>query len=330
MNDSVGFIVRCFPCNSTFLVAPLTERVAGGGSYLLLGVLSFLANGILLLLLCRHRKLRSPAGWIMFNMAASDSLRAVTVIVFVTPMVSLSCFPFTTSALRLFMLMTLTCFLKSVISIMFVATDRYFAVCRPLHYVRVVTKTKVMASELGSWFISLLYALSFLVTETGKDGILYDMQRKSYLFYIYVVVPWVSLFCTVVLYCLMLRGVRRRRKVSCAPSMLRDLPQYRPQVKLAVTMAIVTGIFLLSNLPIVCVGSMTGPGRSPTSVAWQTAGFLFYISCVLNPVVYVATFRPIRDAARKMWCGESDLDDLATPAPRATYLRGGQSTAQPQ
>ncbi|XP_048239172.1 rhodopsin-like [Haliotis rufescens] len=142
--------------------------------FLDLGII--LGNCVTITVFRRNRTLRSPAGWIIVNIAACDLAIGVLVGVFVLPCVFSGYFPFHESIIQVEGALVLTFFDEAVYGLTLAAVDRYVAICQPYHYVRLFSDTNLLGVFVLTWLYAALVPVVFTFTNGFKY---YDLNLDA-------------------------------------------------------------------------------------------------------------------------------------------------------
>ncbi|XP_067648843.1 olfactory receptor 4M1-like [Haliotis asinina] len=144
--------------------------------FLVLGII--LGNCVTIAVFRLNQTLRSPAGWIIVNIATCDLALGGLVGFAVVPSVLIGYFPFHESFVQVQGTLVLIFFDEAVYGLALAALDRYVAICRPYQYVRLLTDTNLLVVVSLSWLYAILNPVVFCFT----NGYKYDDVR-------YAVVP---------------------------------------------------------------------------------------------------------------------------------------------
>ena len=220
----------------------------------------------------------------------------------------------------------------SILNLLAISVDRYFAVTAPLRYPGLVTPGRVAVAMALIWAVSLL--LSFLPIHLGwntpdlevqnrrgqnRSGCLLELNRGYALF---------DAFATFYLPLLVMCGTYYRifriargqaRRINSRPSSVSLAASVREH-KATATLAAVLGAFIVCWVPyftyFTYIGWREGEGYSPT--AFSVVLWLGYANSTLNPILYAALNRDFRTAYGRLLCRRvcpARLSHLSMPGP---------------
>lgn len=203
-------------------------------------------------------------------------------------------------------ILDITCATASIVNLMFISIDRYFAIKSPLSH-----HTK-MTPETSKWIILALWIYS-----TGA-GCLYLLGWYWKFLMIFIIGFLVPLVIMVFCYCGIMVVISSKARLSNQVGTTRLDKEF----KTAKSLGVVTGSFVLCWLPFFilslvyryCISCMDDIERMPA--ATSAAKWLHYLNSCLNPIIYAflnPTFKvAFRNLFRKFCTNPNDFHDDMT------------------
>ncbi|XP_076358860.1 adenosine receptor A2a-like [Tachypleus tridentatus] len=271
-------------------------------------MIAVLGNSLILVVVYRFRWLRTITNMFVVSLAAADLLVGLNVPFYVLfyfdlPLV---CNKYSCLFRYWFAIYASGC---SMLCLVGVAVDRYVAILHPLSYHR------IMKSRCVSGYIAVVWVYMGVISSLPLIGIgeTFDSTRECDLYYLHTstyaltVVAFhvlLTLTITTVLHCIIFREAWKQ---SRAMATIEINSRVRKEARTTRTMAMVLGACLLGFLPYLIVISI----RYLNGTCQEVLGFLkrcfvclYFGKSAVNPIIYGWKNRDIRDAFKKLLCGE--------------------------
>ncbi|KAJ7328656.1 hypothetical protein OS493_023930 [Desmophyllum pertusum] len=244
-----------------------------------------LANGLVLTLFYRRKRLRTQSNYLLLSLAICD---------FLTGTISIPCF-----IVYSFQVVTSTMFfnflyivhtlmaVSAAYHILTTTAEKYLAIMKPLRH-RLVTKTTVFKGLVGIWMISTFVAVIPLVwSESSSQFLWYIIHSAVCLVFVFFI-PYVFMIYA---FTSMFRAITKRQRPS---SVIGDTPRLQQNdLKCILVFATMAAIFVLCWLPyftLMLILNINLYLNSVTSVstikAIQVFAIMRYMTSIMNPLLY--------------------------------------------
>ncbi|XP_064488362.1 protein trapped in endoderm-1-like [Ornithodoros turicata] len=289
---------------------PLTQFA--GWCCVLFTVLGIPGNLITLLSLSQERRLRSATTVFVLSLAAADFLFCSINLPLTACRYFRRTWPFGDSLCVLFGLFFYGNMAASILSMMAITVTRFMVVYYPVHYKAVFARTSVVALMVATlWVISFLSLLPTLSHAWGRFGlepttfsctILPDAKGhspKKLLFTLGFVVP-----CVVILVsysCIFFKVRKSHRNIAAHSATEGGQERFRrDEMRITRLMLTVFCLFLLCFLPLTAANVFDSTIKYPG--LHVLASVLAWMSCCVNPIVYVLVNYQYRTAYKAFLC----------------------------
>ncbi|XP_071497546.1 dopamine receptor 1-like [Diadema antillarum] len=296
-------------------------------------VVSLVLNTLNITVAChRHFDFPVSSRVNIVSMAVSDCLLSaslpVNIILFHIPGISplwpkLFC--------RFFLVLTVTCVRMSVISLVLIIVDRYFAIASPFRHQRYATKKVCIWTTLGAWFfMTVVHIIENATGDYFFDPLLVTCEvlvSPSRMIVSMSLFYFIPLTTMIVVYARLLIIVRKMIRDMVAVHPQRQAPMDQPgerdeqarerpprnhgnkHFKIIITFFAVTVVFTLTNVPNHITRIVTllhGPGAVPTTVIFICRTIL--ITCSWwNFVIFSLMNTSFRRVLKKMFTCRSTI-----------------------
>ncbi|XP_026150346.1 trace amine-associated receptor 13c-like [Mastacembelus armatus] len=192
---------------------------------------------------------------------------------------------------------------SSVGNMILISTDRYVAICDPLHYSIRVTQKRVQVCVCLCWIWSLFYCIVFLKDNLKQPGqynscvgecvIIFNKSERVadvILIFILPITVIVVLYMRVFVVAVSQARAMRSHITTVTVQGSRKVTAKKSELKAARTLGVVVGVFIICFCPYYCVSL----ADQETLFNASSAAFvlcLFYFNSCLNPLIY-ASFYP--------------------------------------
>ncbi|XP_061097650.1 trace amine-associated receptor 13c-like [Conger conger] len=274
-------------------------------------ILTILGNLVVIISIALFKQLHTPTNILVMSLAVADLLLGVVVMPISMIRSVEGCWYFgdVFCLLHFSFDMFLTC--VSIFHLIFIAIDRYQAVCNPLHYSTRITIPIAWLMSVFSWVIASIYCYSLLYSKANVRGL------EEYVASIYCLGSCVILFNalwgaldTLIAFslpCFAMMGLYAKiflvarehvrkieemnHKISVNEENKNKVSQ-RSEQKAAKTLGIVMSVFILCWMPFF-VNSIIDPytNFATPAIVFDVFMWLGYFNSTLNPIIY-ALFYP--------------------------------------
>ncbi|XP_043935019.1 trace amine-associated receptor 13c-like [Protopterus annectens] len=269
--------------------------------------LTLCGNGVVILSISYFKQLHTPTNFLVLSLAVADFLIGLVVMPFSMIRTIETCWFFGESFCLFHSSLDISLTTISVFHLMFIAVDRYYAICQPLFYPFRITNHIILVFITISWILPVAYSYGIIYT---KFGILesyvsaLSCQGQCVLIINALWSPVHALFsffipCLVMLgmYAKILFVAKKHAKVIHSTEQNHSLKENRKhyqkrESKATKTLAIVMGVFIFCWLPVF-VDVIADPYMNfitPT-VVYDAMVWLGYFNSTFNPLIY-AFFYP--------------------------------------
>lgn len=295
----------CYPESN----ASCTRDIFSGGVQIALyflfvsGMLvTILGNSVVIISIAHIKQLHTPTNMLIMSLAVADLLLGVTVMPFSTMRPVEGCCYFGDAFCLLHSDMFLTS--VSIFHLVFIAIDRYEAVCNPLRYSTKITIPIAWLMVFASWAVAALYSYCLLYSKANVRGLdefiasIYCLGSCNIVFN----ALWGALDTLIAFFfpCSVMVGLYTKillvakehlRKIddSQKNSNERDkgVVSQRSERKAAKTLGIVVGVFIFCWLPFF-VNFIVDPytNFSTPPILFEVFIWLGYFNSTANPIIY--------------------------------------------
>ncbi len=208
--------------------------------------------------------------------------------------------------------LTLTMLGASTLSLAAIAVDRYIAVCKPLHYMNVISKPKILAYTIIAWvFSGTMVWSSFLGTSADPKttstillcmyAVLTDGWRLLYLVVLRVPVHIVVAFCYINIYYTARRQSKAISAVNQSVQHIRVQHAIHKDKKYMKILPMLIGCFILTSLPYqVLTVIELATGERFGEWLYVYLRLLSFSNSGINPWIYAYHSRGFRYGFRRL------------------------------
>ncbi|KAK2492744.1 hypothetical protein MC885_008813 [Smutsia gigantea] len=133
-------------------------------------VMTMLGNLVVIVSIAHFKQLHSPANFLVLSMATTDFLLSCVVMPFSMIRSIESCWYFGNLFCKVHSCCDIMLCTTSIFHLCFIAVDRYYAVCDPLHYVTKITIPVIEVFLLISWSVPIFFAFGLVFSELNIIG----------------------------------------------------------------------------------------------------------------------------------------------------------------
>ncbi|XP_073709062.1 trace amine-associated receptor 13c-like [Garra rufa] len=259
-------------------------------------VLTVCGNLLVIISITAFKQLHTPTNFLILSLALSDFLVGVCVMPVESIRSISSCFYMGKSHCRIFHVIMSILGSVSLINIMLVAIDRYFAVCEPLMYISKMTIRKTLMCIGLGWSVSICYNL--VPMDSGNSNLTGTTVICVRECAVAVSNTWgpadlIVSFITpcilmLILYVRILTVALKQAKAISKASKKRA-SQKNPEVKATKTLSIIVFVYFICWVPwYISMLNMKQFQKSPLILSALLC--LFYTNSCLNPSIYAISY----------------------------------------
>lgn len=295
-------------------------------------------NGMLSIIILKVRRLRNPSGFLLVNLAVSDILVGVLLLPFSIPAVLHGKWTMSSTACEFNGFLQHALSAVSVLTVLSVSIDRYFAILTPLTYKTRVTAQRTLIVVCCSWSYAFFSGSFPFMKWTSyqfipglwlcENDYHYSLSFTYFKLLAFYVIPFILI---AYIYASILRvswhhSRQIRSEIEAFHKRERDMTMQissvenekpivvygeyclrkphssiKAEIKTALTLGSVVGLVLLSWGPYLCINLWACHTRQEIPVVWMSlTSRLYYMSSVLNPYLYGYLNRDIKREFKKI------------------------------
>ncbi|XP_072515045.1 trace amine-associated receptor 13c-like [Salminus brasiliensis] len=307
-------ILYCFPDNTS---SCRKEVRSGPGNILLFIVLSCVSvctvflNLLVIISISHFKQLHTPTNLLILSLAVADLLVGLIVMPMDIMLLIDSCWYLGNLACCILVVINFLSMSASLCSLVFIAVDRYIAVCDPLLYSTRVTVCKTILFIILGWSFAAFYVIMFCYF---NDNLLPSQISSSCngecvvaMKYSWVVLDLVVSFLTpcsviLVLYSIIFKVARRQAKAVRAVK-IGISNNYGPndsshvETKAAKKLGTVIFVYLACWIPFY-LSSLSVENLTSESMVWTVFGWLVLMNSSVNPLIYAVFYSWFRASCK--------------------------------
>ncbi|XP_051780131.1 trace amine-associated receptor 13c-like [Erpetoichthys calabaricus] len=271
-------------------------------------MLTICGNLVVIISISHFKQLHTPTNLHVLSLAVADFLIGLIVMPFTIIQTIETCWYFGDIFCFVHTVFYLVLTSASISSLVFIAIDRYFAVCHPFMYTHKITITVTWCFIGLSWLLSMVYTWAILFFKGNVDGVTDLNACPGDCVFAYNA-TWgvVDLFMTLLLPFFLVVSfytnifIVARRHARLINSMSQQISSIegnkeniskRSERKAAKTLGIVIFVFFLCWVPYyICTLIVPNMYISNPSLAIHVLSWVSYFNSSLNPIIY-ALFYP--------------------------------------
>ena len=286
------------------------------GIYIVFGFVIGLANILTIIAIVRCPELKTITNMFVLSLSCADLLLSPTLIMIHFLEETSHVVGIKGARVIGSLLLSLMCTSSatSILSILAIAVDRYFAVLHPYNYRHIMTRPRATLVIAAVWLYCSIFMFSLVAYYVGHTSsrVLLKLPLLS------VIVPTpvymgaivsqivICIIASVALYVRIFLAIRRRHKMSAALRGRNPNLETVESRRITQTMALVLGALIASWMPYAVVSIVTTE-RLLHKYHWFTyvdtvAILLLYANSFMNPVIYAARSASFRRAYWRMVC----------------------------
>lgn len=295
-------------------------------------VMTMLGNLVVIVSITHFKQLHSPTNFLVLSMATTDFLLSCLVMPFSMIRSIESCWYFGNFFCKVHSCCDIMLCTTSIFHLCFIAVDRYYAVCDPLHYVTKITIPVIEVFLLISWSVPIFFAFGLIFSELnviGAEDFVAAIDCTGLCVLIFnklwgVLASFIAFFLPgtvmVGIYLHIFKIARKHAKqIGMEPTMKQVGSGSKTKVssnkesKATTTLSIVMGVFVLCWLPFFVL-TITDPFINFTTPEDLYNVFLWlgYFNSTFNPIIYGMFYPWFRKALRMIITGMIFYPDSST------------------
>ncbi|XP_043913201.1 trace amine-associated receptor 4-like [Protopterus annectens] len=284
-------------------------------------IITMCGNLLVIISITHFKQLHHPTNILICSLAVVDFLVGFIIMPYSMVRTIESCWYYGDRVCKMHSTFNLMFCLSSVFHLCFIAADRYYAVCDPLHYYTKITFSTVIVFITISWTVPFMFAFGIVTSEVTFDGIrdyaasitcigmclmLFNKLWSVLISIIAVVLPatvMISIYSNIFVV------ARRHAQVICSRSedtkKNKSHVSSKSQTKAAKTLGIVMGVFIICWLPcFVAVMLFSFLNYSIPAVLYDVSAWFAYFNSGFNPIIYSFFYPWFRKAVYTILSGK--------------------------
>ncbi|XP_044147107.1 trace amine-associated receptor 4-like [Bufo gargarizans] len=268
-------------------------------------ILTIVGNSMVIISVSHFRQLHTPTNFLILSLATADFLLGLTVMPYSMVRSITACWYFGDLFCKVHSCIDMTLCTTSIFHLFFIAVDRYYAICQPLHYSRKITIPVIEVYVFISWSVPCLYSFGLVLSNVNIEGLeeetLVLCMGSCSLVFNKMWSILTSLLCFFIpgtlmigLYIRIFSVARKQAKlINSIPNSTNQKKSSKnkslvnAENKAAKTLSLVMGVFILCWLPFFIL-TVTDPylNFSISDDIYNIVLWLGYFNSALNPIIY--------------------------------------------
>ncbi|XP_073729818.1 trace amine-associated receptor 13c-like [Misgurnus anguillicaudatus] len=264
----------------------------------LLSVWTVFLNLLVIISISHFKKLHTPTNMLILSLAVTDLLVGLIVMPLEGIRLIETCWYFKDTICNLFSITMGLLLSTSLNNLVFIAVDRYVAVCHPLLYTQKITMTRTITIICVCWFCSSTYNILIVITTSTSKYTCYGECTLMFTFVGKIIDLFPSFLfpCTIIITLYLRIFYVAHHQVKVINSLMRSgkhltegSVRRKSESKAALTLGIIVTVYLLCWIPFFILSLI--PNTKNTSDTDYFMLWIMYINSALNPLIY-AIFYP--------------------------------------
>ncbi|XP_069830304.1 trace amine-associated receptor 4-like [Dendropsophus ebraccatus] len=134
-------------------------------------ILTIVGNLMVIISVSHFQQLHTPTNFLILSLAATDFLLGLMVMPYSMFRSITACWYYGDLFCKLHSCIDMTLCTTSIFHLFFIAVDRYYAICHPLHYSRKITIPVIVVYIFVSWSLPCLYSFTLVLSNLNVAGI---------------------------------------------------------------------------------------------------------------------------------------------------------------
>ncbi|XP_073529321.1 trace amine-associated receptor 4-like [Phyllobates terribilis] len=269
-------------------------------------VLTIVGNLMVIISVSHFRQLQTPTNFLILSLATADFLLGLTVMPYSMVRSITACWYYGDLFCKVHSCIDMTLCTTSIFHLFFIAVDRYYAICHPLHYCRKITNSVIEIFVFLIWSVPSLYSFGLVLSNVNTEGL--EGQKThvpcvgscSLVFNsIWAIIT--SLLCFFIpgtlmigIYIYIFSVAKKQAKlISNIPKSTNQKKSSKKKIlvnvenKAARTLSLVMGVFILCWLPFFTL-TVADPylNFSISDDIYNIVLWLGYFNSAFNPIIY--------------------------------------------
>ncbi|XP_044147108.1 trace amine-associated receptor 4-like [Bufo gargarizans] len=268
-------------------------------------ILTIVGNSMVILSVSHFRQLHTPTNFLILSLATADFLLGLTVMPYSMVRSITACWYFGDLFCKVHSCIDMTLCTTSIFHLFFIAVDRYYAICQPLHYSRKITIPVIEVYVFISWSVPCLYSFGLVLSNVNIKGLeeeilvpcmgscslvfnkIWGIISASLSFFIpgiFMIGIYIHIFSV---------ARKQAKLINNIPNSTNQNKSSKNKMwvnaenKAARTLSLVMGVFILCWLPFFTL-TVTDPyvNFSISDDVYNTVLWLGYFNSAFNPIIY--------------------------------------------
>ncbi|XP_068708723.1 histamine H2 receptor-like [Montipora capricornis] len=302
--------------NNTTTLSPSSSvgLVIESSFFIILSLIILAGNTLVCTAIYKNRKLRTKTNYYIVSLAVADIMVGVFSVPYwvyfrlVNPGAD-------NDAYKVYITYDIMCGTASIINLVMISLERCLSVTEPAIH-RNLSRTTITVTIVCAWIYALLVACVNLVNGS---------YRKWYPPFVSTVSFFLPLFVILIAYSLIYKVARTRERARRSRSLARE-------IRIAVTLAVVIGAFVIAWLPfftMLLISTYCRTCQVNYDIIIPFTKWMHYSGSMVNPVIYTHRNKDFRRAfARILFsCGKRQMINLSQPAKNSQNFVSARDTS---
>ena len=274
--------------------------------YIVIVIVGVVGNSLFITIVRKHRSMHTTTNFLLANVAVSDIIS----LVFCVPGMVLRFFEHPSGRLGSFLCKFVTmhhiagiALLVSGLTLTLTSVERYNALLRPMDLQLRLDKRRMAIAICVIWGFSIAFVLPLFIEQKFVDEVKdchMDWKNSSSRVYWAFLATTFSICLSIMIFCYF-QIVKALYFGNILPpndnSSEQDIKDKQKIITILIT---VTVLFFVCFVPFIIVSAVDIPTKS---ILYKLSYFLVYISCFVNPFVYIFQSAKYRAGLRDLWKG---------------------------
>uniref|UniRef100_A0A8C4RK78 G-protein coupled receptors family 1 profile domain-containing protein n=1 Tax=Erpetoichthys calabaricus TaxID=27687 RepID=A0A8C4RK78_ERPCA len=271
-------------------------------------ILTVCGNLLVIISISHFRQLHTPTNILILSLAVADLLLGIFGIPFAMIKIIENCWYFGEILCLVYKLVAFFLTSVSISNLVFIAVDRYIALCDPLRYTSIITVYFVSIFIALGWAFSLVYnviiiSMNRIDSSEGQDGCQHDcfvILSETFIM-VDLIITFILPFSVMIILYFKIFTVAKKRHLKiinsvnqqiCTKELHQNKRPKNSERKAAKTLGIVISVYFICWVPFyTCKIIYTYTTLPVPNVFFNVLVWLIYFNSGMNPIIY-ALFYP--------------------------------------
>ncbi|KAM4043712.1 trace amine-associated receptor 4-like [Anomaloglossus baeobatrachus] len=134
-------------------------------------ILTIVGNLMVIISVSHFRQLHTPTNFLILSLATVDFLLGLTVMPYSMARTMTACWYYGDLFCKVHSCIDMTLCTTSIYHLFFIAVERFYAICHPLHYSRKITNSVIELFIFLIWSVPCLYSFGLVLSNVNTEGL---------------------------------------------------------------------------------------------------------------------------------------------------------------